>query len=333
MAITYCNTTTDLLNVYSDIVKYQGHYELDSNDWVNHSGIVYKMYNTGHVDDLFEDGQSLTEADSIANVDESGEWYYDDDTDVLYVQCSDDTDPSLHTMETGRTWGGTGGFLETVRNNAQEILEGYLRPLGYIVPLRPIVAPKESYNSRDYDYWVIRSTAIITCALIVENLNPGDQMASKLWKMFDNPDPDVDESPGMLQRLKDGDYALKIQRATTEPGHFNIYENSNNTATAYFDVTGRYNGSHEVIWRLQIDGAGAPGTATYKLSKDGGTTFDITTQDTWEADGDIKRIHIGQGIYVRFVGTFEVGDYIDIHAYPDTDVPQGSKFSYIKMER
>ena len=106
-----------------------------------------------------------------------------------------------------------------------------------------------------------------------------------------------------------------------------------NTSTAYIWVLGTYTGNDYERWRLQIDTAGAPGTATWKLSSDTGAKWDKTLQVTFDADNNNRRILIGSGIEIVFYGTFGDGDYWDIELFPLTDVPDKVKISSTIMVR
>lgn len=325
MAITYCNTTTDLTNVYYDIERYKGYFEIDSSRWALHSGSIYKLVQSGYVEALYEDGSAMSGVSTLGALTSAGQWYYDQSADILYFWASDSASPATHTIEKGVTWST---YKETCRNDAQEIIEGFLNKI-FVTPFRPIISPKESYNSRMYDYWIIRATAVITCHLIIKRLNPKDPIATELWKIVWNPDPVDGEHKGIIQMILDHDVELKIQRSTREPGSYNVYDNPDNTG--YFDVSGTYTGSEYQIWRVEIDTAGGPGVATYKFSDDGGTTYSRTLQPTYAEDN--RRVHIGSGIYIRFVGTFQSGDYVDIELFPITDQASRTRISYVEVDR
>ena len=112
-----------------------------------------------------------------------------------------------------------------------------------------------------------------------------------------------------------------------------MHPKTDNTATAYTWLLGNYTGSTYQKWRLQIDTAGAIGTATWKLSRDTGTNWDLTLQKTFDADNNNQRISISSGLSCVFFGTFGDGDYWDIEVFPATDQPTGAKMSYVECER
>jgi hypothetical protein len=329
MAITYCNTTSDLTNAYREIDRYKGYFTLDSTKWAVHASNVYIQKETGQVNALFEDGVPLTKMASLALIVAAAQWFYDSTNDYLYVWCTANADPDTKTMESGESWAA---FKATCRNDAQEMLEGFLRNV-FVTPFRKIIAPDESYNSASYDFWIVRATALLTCYLMVKRLNLDDKLAEYLYREVYNTEPEPGEKRGIVQYILDGAISLKIQRSNREPGGFNVYDYASNTATAFVEITGSYLGSQKQIWRLQIDTSGAVGTATWKLSKDQGTTWDTTLQKTRKSDSDQRRFTLGSGIDAEFVGTFVSGDYWDIELFPISDIPDRSQFSSVTMVR
>jgi len=204
----------------------------------------------------------------------------------------------------------------------------------FVTPFRPVTAPRSSYNSRVYDHYINRCTSLLACYLIIRRLNPLDPVAASLFKEVWNPNPEPGDIPGIVNEILDGNITLKIQRSLREPGSFNVYEKSGNTSTAYFEVTGVYTGSNMERWRVQIDGAGAAGTATFKFSNDNGGTWDKTGQATLVSGSEqARRISIGNGIYVEFIGTFGDGDYIDIELFPSTDTASMQQVRTVRISR
>lgn len=331
MAITYCNTTSDLTNAYYDIERYKGYFILDSTKWALHSGNIYKIQQSGYIEALFEDGVETTEVSTLVALNAATKFFYDSTADILYYWATGDVNPNTLTMEKGVTWTT---FKETCRNDAQEMIEGWLRSQ-FVVPFRSITAPRESYNSRVYDHWIIRATALATCYLILKRLNPNDSAANKIFRELYNDEPEPGESKGIIQMIKDKDFILKIEESTREPGAFNVYEKSDLTATAFFIVTGKYTGTYKQTFRVQIDTAGAPGTATWKISNDGGSSWDKTEQETLTSGSEQDvRISIDSGLYIEFVGTFSDGDYIDIECFPLDDLADTNpQFSSVTVAR
>ena len=326
MAIEYCNVTTDLADVYRDIEKYRGFYAFT--DWELHATTVYKTYQSGYVEQLFENGLSLT-AGSDATL-SAGEWWYDTAADILYVHTTDSVHPTNCAIEAGAPWVT---FKTRMRNDAQERLEGWLRMV-FAVPFQKIPTPGASYNSRNYDYNLRRMTALLTCSLIVRTVNPDDVVADQLFKEVYQDNPEVGELAGMVQQVIAGDLIIQGAQITPrESGGWNIYETLDATSTGVLEVTGSYTGSHRQVWKLQIDTAGAPGTATWKLSFDNGVNFDTTLNKTFDDATDNQRVYLGSGLYARFTGTFVLNDYYLIDVFPASDHVATAGFTSVKLSR
>ena len=60
-----------------------------------------------------------------------------------------------------------------------------------------------------------------------------------------------------------------------------MFVDSGNNGAGYIRLYGTYTGSQKMLWLLEIDATGAPGTATWKLAYDG-TNFDKETQETFD---------------------------------------------------
>ena len=325
MAVTYCNINSDLIDAYHKIESYNQKSTLDSTLWEQQAGSIYRYEKSGYIEAVFKSGLPLdTSADSTPD---SDEWYYDPANDVLLVNTSGDI-PSTFVIETGLDWDD---FKTRARNDAQEMIEGLLKSV-YATPFQKVITPGESYNSRNYDYWIRRATALITCSLIVRKVIPEDLQADKLYAEVDYPNPEIGEAHGIAQRLLNGEIVLRTQRSAREIGGFNYYEGSSNGTTAYFELTGRHTEASEQTWKVVIDGAGVPGAATYKRSTDNGATYTETGKAT-NNTGDDVRVHLGSGIYCRFVGTFALNDEITIQLYPYTDTLSVQGVGVISLNR
>lgn len=312
MGIEYCNIGTDLADAYADIHTYNKRRDL-AGEWELHSGAVWKLQGPGYVEQVFQDGAKLTGNAGIP--DAAGEFFYDEGADTLYVRCTDDKHPDQHAVQGGVDWKV---FLTRCRNDAQEIAESYLRN-HYFTPFSKVIKAGASYNSRAYDFWLVRLTALITCWLVVKRLNPRSKVAEQIFLEFDNEptNPRFNERLGLVQRIRQGNITLSIQRSAREPGGFNLDYKAEHSSNGFYEVTGQYGGSEEQVWRVEIDGPGAPGTATYRFRRHPAGDWEATQQATKGGDG--QRVHLGYGMSIRFIGTFVAGDYVDVHVFPSGD--------------
>ena len=315
----YCNTTTDLQRVCANIEDYQ--YERVVEDWTLHSGSAYRKHGTGFVSSVYEDGVQLTSESSVANViANAGTWYYDDDVDMLYVHMSGSDDPDDHRITNGEDWDTVKTAL---RNKAQQMVDSVLG-IKFDVPL--LARSKKLHDDSDYEYPIVAATAYLTCYLIISRVNPDDSLALTMYEKAMG----SGETKGILMQLLDGDIVLQDQAIIRKSGGWNIYPGDNNSVTVSPIFTGQYYGSDRRRWRIEIDTAGAIGTATYKVSYDGGDTWDLELEDT--KDEETIRFYITDGVWVEWPEvSYSVGDYWDVDLYPMTDEASNAKISTIEL--
>lgn len=320
---TYCNITTDLQDVFSRIEEYQAKEIIEN--WTNVSGTIYKKAGTGHVAMVFWNGTKLTAGTTTSP--SAGQYYYDSSNDVLYVNNS--ADPASHTVEVGTDWTT---FKTTMRNRAQMIVDAYLNTV-YTTPLLPRDRKTHDANAY-YEWFIIEATACLTCSFIIKRVRPNDPNGALLFKRAINPDPQPGESKGILDMIKAGELVRQDQITAREVGNWSIFAASANTVTDSPQLMGTYTGSMYKVWRIQIDTGGAPGTGTYKVSYDGGTTWDLTVQDMKDADNDEYRMSIADGIYIYWPNiTWVVDEYWDVELYPMSDSADISKIGSIRIYR
>ena len=331
--MAYCNVTTDLTDVYPDIERYQEKYILRG--WVSVTGNAntYAVYGCGQVNQVFDNGVQLTVKTSIATVQASaGSWWYDSDNDVVYVHATDSDNLSTVAetttrIEAGEDWDA---FKDNMRDKAMQFMDSVLNTR-YPTPLMP--RQIKTHDTSDYEYPIVRTCALLTCAFIAKRRNPNDKTGVALFEEAWLPEPEPGQQKGWLNQIRDGDIALQDQVTSREVASFNVYPESGITSTAYTWFLGEYSGREYERWRVQIDTAGGVGTATWKLSRDGGTNWDLTLQDTFDSSSDARRIHIANGIYAIFYGTYGEDDYYDIEVFPATDRPDAAKFGNARAYR
>ena len=329
--MAYCNTTSDLVEVFPKIFTLFERRVLGE-DWALASGQTntYQQEGLGYVEMVYDDGEQLTSQTSIANVESNAGSFYDDtDANVLYVHTkgSDDLTSSPPTIQIGED---VDAILTKHQNSAMEEMDAYLSHK-FFTPLLPRLI--KVHSSNDYETIIRRTCAMIICRDVVRQRDPGNSLADE----FDMTAIGTDEQPGYLKKIINGDINLQDQITEAEIGGVGlIVPNSSNTSTAYVQILpkiSKYTGSTYQVWRLQIDTAGTPGTATYKLSYDTGSNWNKTLQKTFDANNDSRRINIGSGINVVFWGTFGEGDYWDLHLHPQTDEQTISKIGSVELVR
>ena len=304
MAVTYCNTTTDLSNAYAKVEEYAATRFLIQGFAV-HSGYIYKSFNPGNIEKFFEDSFQLTSVSAIASVDAPQKYYYDSTNDIVYVRVSDNSDPDEKQMEKGFDWAA----LKTrMRNRAQDEIDGYLDAK---FP-RPIPQSRQ-YHATDinYDYGIVKATALLTCANIL-NMYGDFENAQELRNQVIDP---IDKG-GIIDRYNDGRMRFSWETTPDELGRFNIEAVAANTGDGFIELNGRYGGNDETdrtddsmddeTWYFEIDTTGSVGTATFKWSRDDGSTYQSTLKTTSQ-----EWIYLAAGIYIRFwdrEGEFDSGD-------------------------
>jgi len=322
----YCNTTTDLQRVFPLIEQYQAREILHNISLL--SGTVYKQDGTGHVSSVrYGNGTVLTEASSapspISSLDE-GEFYYDSDNDVLYM--NDGIDLTGETVEVGEDWDS---FKTEMRDKAQQIIDAYLNNM-YVTPLVP--RSRKTHDSADYEYPIVRAAALCTCWLIMSRVDPRAPEVMAIKKEFYNPNPEPGETKGLINQLTDGEMVLQDQISVREVGSWNVYPYAFNSVDVNPILFGIYTGSAFRVWRVQVDGGGTPDSATFKVSYDGGGNWDVETV-AMQNDDDI-RVYVSDGVYAYWPNvTYTTGDYWDLELHPLSDTATGLKISSIKAVR
>ena len=321
----YCNTTTDLQRVCVNIENYQSQEIVET--WTLTSGHVYEKEGVGFVSKVFEDGTQLTIQTSIVNVEaNAGSYYYDTAVDKLYIQTSGTTAPSNYTITNGEDW----ATLKTSKlNEAMEFIDGYLSAK-YITPLQ--TRTRQTHTSNDYDYIIVRLCALVTSWLIISRVDPLDPIGESLFKQSYNPEPDIGETKGIINQLLDGDIVLTDQITAREIGSFNIYDCSGNSVANQPILFGTYMGSQFETWKIQIDKEGAPGTATYKISYDNGTNWDLEDQDM--IDDNQVRMSIASGVYVLWpTADYAVDDCWTVELFPLSDTATNAGVFTVEASR
>ena len=319
--MAYCNITTDLSDQIPDIGRYMERRILRPFFAVSGSANTYACRSQGQTNMVFDDGEVLALKTSIATVQAAaGSWWYDVTVDTVYVHAkgSDNLTTATITIEAGEDWDA---LLTRINNRAYNQINGYLNP-SYPTPVAPRIVRNESTD--DYDYVLIKANALLTCSEILRRRATDDVLAEKLAKMVWNSNLDTGEEKGLLNQLRDGDIVLTDQITARETGSFNYWPNSTNTSDTPIWIYGKYTGETYQRWKLEFDNTAATGTATFKLSRDGGTTWDLEAQKTFDSTGDDRRMPLLSGLSAIFdpdtTNDYTDGDFWTIEVFPQDDI-------------
>ena len=281
----YSNTTTDLIAVVPDLDVYDQK-KLLTNWAVFTSNKYYTQ--SGFVSQLYMNGNELGSAQAnLAALTENNEWFYDSGPDITYVYNSSNS-PNEDRMEAGVDW----ETLKTrINNESAERIRSF-------VPF-PIVSRKgvgtASASSRDYDWIIIKSNALLTCSSLVRPLN--QELADELEKRV----IDAETELGLLDQLVAGKYRLWNQGERQK--QLRVISANGSTTGDIVDVRGNPTVDWDLI-KIKINTTG-----TFTAGSASGVKFDSYVGDSTSLkisqvanaetiDGSFQ--NVGHGMYVRF---------------------------------
>ena len=281
----YSNTTTDLIAIVPDLEAYDQKKLLTN--WATHSSNVYYTQ-SGYVSILYMNGKELGSAQgSLGAVDANNEWFYDSGADITYIYNSANS-PNEDRMEAGVDW----ETLKTrINNESAERIRSF-------VPF-PIVSRKgvgtASASSRDYDWIIIKSNALLTCSSLVRPLN--QELADELEKRA----IDAETGLGLLDQLVAGKYRLWNQGERQK--QLRVISANGSTTGDIVDVRGTPAVDWDLI-RIKINTtgtftAGSASGVKFDSYVGDGTSLKISQVASAEViDGSFQ--NVGHGMYVRF---------------------------------
>ena len=191
---SFCNNTTDLQAVISDIDKYDRKRVLAPN-WVE-SGVtsLYYLFNTGYIGQLYKDGAEQTSVSDTPNANNEFEWDSGSDRLQFFMGGLSTSSMNSTVFEAGQDWDS---MKTTVCKEQADRIRSYIN--------RPIYkranTTYQGASERDYDFIVVRINAILACADLVRSQNP--EKADEIEAMALN-----DDGTGLLDKLKRREYVL-----------------------------------------------------------------------------------------------------------------------------
>lgn len=279
--IAYC-TGTDLKDVYPHIDEFDQKtpiygWEIDDN--------YGYAYNTGVVSMLYSDGKELGAAQTTSGaVDAVGKWFYDSDADrVWYYFGNSNTSPNDKLMESGTDW----STLKTkyIKNASR-----------YFDSRVDANLPRDQWKDKEgnYDYLVVRTTALIACSFMLRAHQPENTQGLELMKEAEFNIEKLNKGEAKLSNQVTADSSEGILREVVSPQNANPLR--------IVETKGQYTGTYDLL-KIVIPASkgGAIGTGKYDVyckDSDGLKNNKIVTEET--ITGDYQ--HIGFGIHIRWAG-------------------------------
>jgi len=251
--------------------------------WAVDSGSRYKGEDSGLVTLLFADGAELGSAEANKTaVNANGKWYYDSTINTTYYY-NDATDPNDMLMEAGEDFTT---HITQFRTDASRYLDSKLDPN----------LPREQLKDKsgNFDYMIIRSSALIATAFLIRATDPTNEVATAL----------MEEAQGNIDALNTGGAALSWQ--TTRDASRGIIRDVSYTdgSVRPVDTRGMWGGTFDLI-RVKIETGGPlDGTATYSVWVKNADKLGIQqgnqVVDSEKINGDYQSL--AGGLQIRFAG-------------------------------
>jgi len=240
-AATYC-TQRDVEDVFPNINDYDSKEAIYG--WEIDDNLGY-AYNTGIVTMLYSDGAELGAAESTSGaVNSVGKWFYDSAADkIWYYFGSSNTNPNDKLMESGEDWNT---LITRTMANASRYFDS--RVDGTI--------SRDQWKDREgnYDYLIIRTTALITVSFMMKSHDPMNAMLGKFEEEVDVNIALINSGQAKLSHQNTADSSKgSIREVGTISG-----------AIRPVDTRGSWGGTYDVI-KVKIIDAGVLGTATYSV--------------------------------------------------------------------
>ena len=295
--MAYC-THRDLKDIFPSIDEFDTKTPIYG--WVVESSNKYRADNSGLVTILFANGADLGSAQSSSSdVNGNGKWFYDGATDAVYYYNSA-TNPNDMLTESGDDWATV---ITRYIDNATRFLDSKLD--GRL--------PRKQFKDQDgnYDYIIIRTTALIACSFLIRASQPTSEIADALFN----------EAEGNMTSLNAGSTKLSWQ-TTGDASKGIIREGTVNGSIRIVDTQHTYSGDYDKIG-VKIVTAGVFGVAKYSVWVSDSNNLGITRMNNAESasftdfvKGDYQTL--GRGLQIRFAG--DISDSATLHDYWEIEV-------------
>ena len=253
--------------------------------WVEVTTNKYAAHNSGSVTQLFVDGESLGSAQSAhTDLNVEGEWFYNYTDDVLYYYSA--STPIDKLMEAGELFTA---MVTQFRTDASRYIDSRLDPK----------LPKNQLKDKNgnFDYMIVRTTALYAAAFMVRTKDPTSDMAAALMLEADNNVQLLNEGRAALSWQNTGDASQGVLRDVTyTDGQIRPVDFRGRAGSVDYDLV-----------KVKIGTGGVIGTATYSVwvkDSDGLKQNQVITNE--KITGDYQTL--AYGLQVRFSGTTDTSE-------------------------
>jgi hypothetical protein len=256
----FCNNTTDLQAVVSDIDKFDRKRVMMSS-WTTPSSNLYRLHNCGYIENIYKDGVELTKVTDTPNAD--NEFKYNESNDYVDVYLASSSVGAFNSsvFEGGEDW-------QDLKNKV--IKEQADRMRSYLD--RPIYKRGNSNyqgaSNRNYDFIVVRINSILACADLIRSYDP--ERAEMIEEMALGED-------GMLTKLKRREYVMWNETSFRSESGIISEISINGSSTGYIEDVKMHGPPatdyDEVRVVISTAGTFAPGTTS-------GVKYDVFVKNT-----------------------------------------------------
>jgi len=237
----------------------------------------------------------------ILRLGSSYDWFYSPQEDMLLVRDTSDANDSLY--ETGEDFST---MVTQYRADASRYFDSRVDPS----------LPREQLKDKsgNYDYMVIRTVGLIAACFMIRTKDHNSELATSFMEEAENNIALLNEGKAALswQNTADASQGI-IREATTIQG-----------ALHPVDTRGEYSGSWDLV-KLDIDTAGAIGTATYSVYvKDSNGLKNNRVVTNEKITGDFQAL--AGGLQIRFAGA---ADNSEAHADDEWEIEVTGRQEYV----
>ena len=277
------------------------------------SGNLHLFRDSGYVSQLFVNGEELAAAQSTSgDVDSNGEWFYASATNQVEYYNSNYSSTTINeqVFEAGVDFTD---FLNQALVDASLELHNYV-DARYQTPFEKqkqidIDSPAPINRVEEYDPILIKCTCYIAAANLIRAKEGISEEADYYHSLVTNQD-----RTGIIDKLNDGIYKLSFEVDDKDKNGKILFRSVVSAGLDLVELGGDYSGENYDMLKIEIDTAGAYGTATFIVKHFGNDKLEGDQTDAEIITGGLQ--HLYGGLYGRFQGSSAHADdywYVEVY--------------------